>query len=152
MGTFDPQAFLETNLTESNSTVQTPCPEGEYSAVCLEEPKIRTFQGTKDPSKTYVSLDIVWTIENPAVTEVTGRNPTKVRQNILLDLNDSGALDMGKGRNVQLGRLREAIGKNNPGQPFSFRQIQGASAKVKVTHRVDGESIYDEVRSVARSA
>ena len=152
MGTFDPNTFLETNLTDANSTAQTPCPEGEYNAVCLDEPKIRTFSGTKDPSKQYVSLDIQWTIEDPAVTEVTGRNPTKVRQNILLDLNDTGALDMGKGRNVALGRLREAIGKNNPGQPFSFRQIQGSTAKVKVTHRVDGDNIYDEVRSVARAA
>ena len=65
-------------------------------------------------------------------------------------LSDSGGLDMGKGRNVGLGRLREALNLNQPGQSFSFSMIPGRLAKVSVSHRIDGENIYAEVKAVAR--
>lgn len=152
MGVFDPESFLDATMTESSSTSQTPCPEGEYLAIVLDEPKIRSFSGTKDPSKQYVALDLTWSIEDPAVTSATGRSPTKVRQSLMLDFTDNGQLDMGKGRNVGLGRLREAVNMNQPGVPFSFRKLQGAQAKVKVTHRVADDTVYDEIRSVARAS
>jgi len=150
MGQFDPNQFLDATVTEANSTQLSPCPVGEYHAVIADEPKFRQFSGTKDPTKTYTSLDLQWAIDDPSVCEVTGRTPTKVRQSLMLDFTESGSLDMGRGRNVGLGRLREAVGLNKPGQPFSFRQLQGQHAKVVVSHRVDGENIYDEVRAVAR--
>lgn len=152
MGTFDPSTFLDATMTDSNSTAQTPCPEGEYQAVILDEPVVRQFSGTKDPSKQYTTIDLLWSIDDPAVTTVTGRTPTKVRQSVMLDFNDNGQLDMGKGRNVSLGRLREAVNMNQPGVPFSFRKLVGSSAKVKVTHRVADDTVYDEIRSVARLA
>ena len=68
----------------------------------------------------------------------------------MLDLTDSGSMDMGKGRNVGLGRLREALNLNQPGQVFSFSMIPGRLAKVAVSHRIDGENIYAEVKSLAR--
>lgn len=152
MGAFDPSTFLDATLTEANSTTQTPCPEGEYEAVISDEPVFRQFQGTKDPSKSYMALDLNWEITDPAVCEVTGRTPTKVRQSLMLDVTDAGGLDMGKGKNVGLGRLREAVGLNEPGKAFSFRQLQGQRAKVRVTHRAAQDAIYDEVRTVARIA
>lgn len=151
MGVFNPESFLDATLNEPNSTVSIPCPEGEYIALALDEPKIRTFEGKKESNKgvQYISLDIDWTIEDPAVMEVTQRKPTKVRQSLMLDLTENGALDMGKGKNIGLGRLREAVGLNKPGQAFSFRQLQGRQARVRVTHRVVEDRIYDEIKSVA---
>jgi hypothetical protein len=148
MGTFDPNTFLDATMTEANSTESIPCPEGEYIAVANDEPAIRQFSGVKDPTKTYTSLDIVWTIEDPQVAEITKRSPTKVRQSLMLDMGQNG-LDMGPGKNIGLGRLREAVGLNVPGKPFSFRQLQGVQALVKVTNRTDGERVFDEVKSVA---
>ena len=155
MGTFDPNVFLDATFTDANSTVSVPCPPGEYLAVVADEPKMRQAQGQKDASKTYLMLDLLWTIEDPAVTEVTSRKPTKVRQSIMLDLTETGALDMSKGHNVQLGRLREAVGLNSPGQAFSFRQLQGQQAKIQVVNRPDPqdpERIYDDVKAVVRAA
>ena len=82
--------------------------------------------------------------------ELLGRDKVTVRQGIMLDITDSGGLDMGKGRNIGLGRLREAIGLNTPGQPFSFSMVAGRVAKVNVSHRIDGENIYAEVKGVAK--
>ena len=71
---------------------------------------------------------------------------SKVPQDQMFDLTDTGAFDMGKGRNVGLGRLREALGMNAPGEPFSMGAIRGRMAKVVVSHRPNGEDLYAEIR------
>ena len=152
MGTFNPEQFLDATITEANSTQMLPVPEGDYTGIVLEDPKFREIQGKKDPSKTYRMMDLVWTLEDPALAEKLGRNQVNVRQSVMLDFTDNGSLDMGKGRNIALGRLREALGLNNPGQAFSFRQISGKVAKVHVKHRVtDDGRVFDEVDAVARA-
>lgn len=146
--TFDPQSFLDQSTTDANSTVREPIPEGEYTAI-VDKVDVRSFQGTKDPSKTYVSLDVTWAIDDEAVRQKTGLPKPTCRQSLMLDLTEGGGLDMGKGKNVGLGRLREAVGLNAPGRPFSFRQLEGQVAKVFVTHRATDEAVYDEIKKVA---
>ena len=146
---FSPEQFLDMQVTESNDTKTIPVPVGEYTAVA-EEVKCRQWQSKKDPSMSGLTLDIKWSIDDPAVKELLGRDKVTVNQGIMLDLTDSGGLDMGKGRNIGLGRLREALGLNAPGQPFSFMMVSGRVAKVSVSHRIDGENIYAEVKGVAK--
>lgn len=146
---FNPEQFLDQQFTEANDTKLVPVPVGEYTAIAGEV-KCRQWQSKADPSKSGLTLDITWEIDDPAVKELLGRDKVTVRQGIMLDLTDSGSMDMGKGRNVGLGRLREALNLNQPGQAFSFSMIPGRLAKVAVTHRVDGENIYAEVKSLAR--
>lgn len=144
---FNPDTFLQSSVTEANDTKKTPCPAGEYIAVA-EKVEARPWQ-SKDGLKSGIALDITWSIDDHAAKEATGRDNVQVRQGIMLDLMESGGLDMGKGKNVALGRLREATGLNVPGQPFSPAMVQGRAAKVTVSHRVDGEDIYDEIKKVA---
>ena len=146
---FNPEQFLDMQVTDSNDTKAIPVPVGEYTAV-VEEVKCRQWQSKQDPSKSGLTLDITWSVDDAAVKELLGRDKVTVRQGIMLDITDSGGLDMGKGRNIGLGRLREALGLNTPGQPFSFSMIAGRVAKVNVSHRIDGENIYAEVKGVAR--
>lgn len=146
---FNPEQFLDQQFTEANDTKLVPVPVGEYTAIAGEV-KCRQWQSKADPSKSGLTLDITWEIDDPAVKELLGRDKVTVRQGIMLDLTDSGSMDMGKGRNVGLGRLREALNLNQPGQAFSFSMIPGRLAKVAVTHRIDGENIYAEVKSLAR--
>lgn len=146
---FNPEQFLDQQFTEANDTKLVPVPVGEYTAIAGEV-KCRQWQSKADPSKSGLTLDITWEIDDPAVKELLGRDKVTVRQGIMLDLTDSGTMDMGKGRNVGLGRLREALNLNQPGQAFSFSMIPGRLAKVAVTHRIDGENIYAEVKSLAR--
>ena len=148
---FNPDQFLDMQVTEANDTKTIPVPVGEYVAVA-EEVKCRQWQSKQDPSKSGLTLDITWSVDDAAVKELLGRDKVTVRQGIMLDLTDSGGLDMGKGRNVGLGRLREAVGLNTPGQPFSFSMLVGRVAKVSVSHRIDGENIYAEVKGVTKLA
>jgi hypothetical protein len=144
---FNPDQFLQSATTEANDTKKVPCPVGEYIAVA-EKVEARQWQ-SKDGTKSGIALDITWSIDDPSVKEVVGRDNVQVRQGLMLDLLESGGLDMGKGKNIALGRVREAVGLNTPGQPFSPSMIQGRTAKVTVSHRVDGEDIYDEIKKVA---
>ena len=147
---FDPQAFLQATFEESNSTESIPVPVGEYPA--MAEKVDITPWASRDGTKSGLKLQILWNIMDDSVREVTGRAENKVRQDIMLDLTDSGMLDMGKGMNVRLGKLREAVGLNQAGQPFGFPMIQGRMAKTKIKHRMGEQpgEIFAEVEAVSK--
>lgn len=146
---FNPDQFLDMQVTDANDTKLVPVPVGEYTSVA-ESVNVRQWTSKKDPSMSGLTLEVVWAIDDSAVKELLGRDKVTVKQGVMLDLNDAGSLDMGKGKNVSLGRLREALDLNQPGAPFAFTMIPGRVAKVAVSHRVDGENIYSEVKGVAR--
>lgn len=147
MSNFDPTAFLAQTVTEANDTSVIPAPEGEFLAVA---DKVDVKQWSKkDGSASGLKLSVLWDIQDEAVKAHCGRETVKVGQDIMLDLTETGGLDLARGRNVNLGRLREALNLNTPGQPFSFSMVQGRMAKVNIKHRVDGADIYAEVKAVA---
>lgn len=147
---FDPQAFLDMQVTETNDTQIVPVPVGEYTAI-VDKIEIKTWQ-SRDGAGSGLKLNILWSIDDENVKALLGRDTVKVKQDIMLDLTDSGALDMSKGRNINLGRLREATNLNQAGQPFSFPMLQGRLAKVSVSHRINDGVPYAEVKAVARTA
>lgn len=143
---FDPQAFLDSSITEANDTKIIPVPIGEYLGV-IEKITPRQWQ-SKDGTQSGVALDIVWLVEDQDVKTFLGRDEVKCKQGLMLDLLPSGALDMTKGKNIGLGRLREAIGMNKPGQVFSFQNLPGLSAKVSVKHRLIDDDVFAEIKGV----
>jgi hypothetical protein len=145
---FDAQSFLDSAITSSNDTKVTPVPVGEYMGI-IEKVAPRQWQ-SKDGSQTGIALDVFWMIEDQGVKEFLGRQSVTCKQGIMLDTTPQGGLDSAKGKNIGLGRLREAVGKNNEGESFSFAMLPGLSAKVKVEHRVSGDETYSEVRGVAK--
>lgn len=146
---FDPQSFLDAAVSGSNDTQVVPVPVGEYVGV-IEKVNARQSQ-SKDGTQTYTFLDIFWIVEDEGVKELLGRPTVVCKQGIGLDIDPrTGGLDMGKGRNVGLGRLREATGKNDSSQPFSFAMLPGSAAKINVQHRISGEETYAEVKAVAK--
>lgn len=146
---FDPNTFLDSVVTEANATKIIPCPVGEYTAV-VKDVKPRMWTSKNDPSKSGVALDIIWDVDDLSVKEVLGRDSVTVKQGLMLDMNSHGQLETGEGKNVGLGRLREAVGLNQPGRPFSPNMLAGQAARIKVKHRVDGEDVYAEVERVAK--
>jgi hypothetical protein len=132
---FDPDQFLNTSVTEANSTETIPVPVGDWQAQATKV-EVNQWQNKDDPSVSGLRLDVTWSIEDQSVKDIVGRDTVTVRQGIMLDLTDTGQLDFSKGKNVNLGRLRAAIGLNEPGQPFAMSMIQGQMAKVRVKHEI----------------
>lgn len=149
---FDANAFLDMSVTDANDTKIIPIPVAEYTAVASKV-EVRQWTAKDDPSKCGLTLDVTWDIDDASLKELLGRDKVTVRQGIMLDLTESGGLDMGKGRNVELGKLREGLDLNRPGEAFSFQMIPGRVAKINVKQRFDkndAEKIYAEVKGVAR--
>ena len=158
MSSFDPSTFLDVQVTGANDTKIIPIPVGEYLAV-TSDVEIKTWQSQDDATKSGVKLVVMMEVDPEArtptgqtVKEVTGRDKNTVKTDIFLDTMPGGGLDMGKGKNVQLGRLREALGLNDPSQAFSFRQIPGRPIKVMLKHREYKGDMYAEVAGVAKPA
>jgi hypothetical protein len=150
---FDPNTFLEMTVEESNSTTSTPVPAGEYLAL-VEKVEARPWTKKDDPSVSGMALDITWNIDDANVKALLERDKVTAKQGVMLDLSDSGGLDMGKGKNVGLGKLRQAMDLNEPGRPFSFKMLEGRMARVTVSHRInpkDAEQIFAEVKAVAHA-
>jgi hypothetical protein len=148
--TFDANSFLDSTVSGANDTKTVPVPVGEYMAI-ISKIAPRQWQ-SKDGTSSGVALDIFWAIEDTQVKAELGRDEVICKQGLMLDLNADGTLDMSKGKNVALGRLREAVGKNSPSEPFSFAMLPGLSARVSVKHRMgqnDGE-VFAEVKGVAK--
>lgn len=154
---FNISSMLNSQVTESNSTELLQIDEGEYIAVIdpVSEENFKSFDIKKGEraGQKGLSLNLTWNIndESGAIIAKIGRTP-KVRQNLFLDLTSQGGLDFGKGRNVSLGQLREALGQNMTGRPWSFGMLGGGVAKIKVKHRIldDGRTMA-EVQAVAKA-
>jgi hypothetical protein len=145
---FDAQAFLSAAIHGALDTKTIPCPVGEYMGII---DKVAPRQWTsKDGTQSGIALDVFWLIEDAGVRQLLGRETVLVKQGIMLDLTPQGSIDMRKGFNIGLGRLREAVGKNDSDTPFSFAELPGLCAKVNITHRMDKEETYAEVRGVAK--
>ena len=130
MSTFNPDTFLNTETAEANSTSYIPVPEGEFQAsIKAIKPRVLTDGRAV--------LDVTWIVDDEVARQETGMAEPSVRQTLWLDTTESGGLDFGKGKNVGLGRLREALGQNAPGKPWAPGMLVGGVAKVKVSHSID---------------
>lgn len=147
---FSEQDFLHSPVEGANSTQRLTLPiEGNPYIGVIKKLESRQSPGKKDPSKTYTFLDAQIDLELPqAIQAQMKRDSASVRYSMMLDLTDNGSLDMTEGANVNLGRLRKAVGQNDDTKPWKPMDLVGAPLKVTVTHRVDGEDTYTEVKSV----
>jgi hypothetical protein len=153
---FDPKAFLDVQITEQGSVISVPIPIGEKLAV-VEKVDTRVWQ-SKDGQKSGLALDVTWLIDDVDTKRALGREKVTITQGIMVDLTDSNALDMGKGRNVVLNRTRDAVGLNEPGRPFSFRMLEGKVAKIVIGHRPSERpqdppgTVFSDVIGVVKAA
>lgn len=155
---FNPEMFLNITTNEANSTELLQVPPGVYTAVTqgIGPDSFKRFpiKSGERAGQDFYRLDVVWSIndDNGQLREYLGREP-KVTQGIGLDITRDGTLEMGKGKNVGLGQLREALGQNKAGQPWAMSQLGGQVAKIEVKHRLDAATgrTYVDVAKVARA-
>lgn len=140
---FDPDQFMNTTVSAPNATRYLPCPTGDYNAMIEDVKSSVTDKGKP-------KMDVVWSIDNADVKAKLGREKVTVRQTIWLDI-ENGALSVGEGKNVGLGRLRDALGQNT-GAAWNPGMLKGGVAKVKVTHRIDKDTgdTFDQVSAVSK--
>ena len=132
---FDMEAFMGQTVEAEGSTVLSPIPQGEYMAM-IEDVTPRAF-ARKDGKGHGMSLDIVFSLvdDDGKIREaIDGRDP-KFNQAFFCDTDTSGRLDMSKGKNIQLNRLRAALGQNTA-SAWSPLMLKG-QGPVKITTGIE---------------
>lgn len=144
---FDPNEFMQQTVDTPSEGLQTEVilfPAGEYRAM------IDNFDGTaferfeftysKGPnagmpgSMTKLNLPFKVT-DDPKLLQVLGKTEGTVRKPINLDFTPEGKLDFGTNRNIELNRVRAAVGQDQPG-PWTFTRLAGAGpVMIRVVHR-----------------
>jgi hypothetical protein len=141
-GSFDPDLFMNSSIATPLATkVVGPTP-GEYKGIIddIKPPRVNA-----DGS---VVMDLVWLLDDEKQREKMGRKPT-VKQAIWLDF-ENGQLATGEGKNVSLGRVREALGQNT-GADWMPSQLKGGVAKIKVVPDINKNTGDDYGKVVAVS-
>ena len=144
---FNADAFLNTEITGEMDTKMIPIPDGDFNA---QVAKVAFREVTQKDGVKRAIMDVTWDIIDEGVKKETKLEKPMARQSVFLDLNEQGGLDMGKGRNIQLGRLREAVGQNRSGKAWSPANLTGQMAVVSIKQRIEGEDIYSDIKKVTK--
>lgn len=146
-------ALLNQTVEEPLETRITPVPEGDYIAQPDGPPTLESFQGKKDPSKSFIRLTMIWDIQDEGLKASLNRTEVKVRQQFIIDLDSNGKLATGPDKNVRLGQLFEAGGLNAGGA--SIAQLGNIGrCLIRVKQRADEsdpETKYSEVSKVVKA-
>lgn len=148
MSAFNPEAFEQTVVEGENQTAYIPVPEGDYEAY-IEDYE---FKSVVVNGEERVTCNISWVIPDEELANSLNMQELKVRQTLWLDLTGDGGIDFGTNKNVQLGRLRQALGLNEPGKPFKWSDLRSAQATISVNTRQDkndASKVYNDVTKLA---
>lgn len=147
---FDPKTFATMTFTGANDTKSVPIPVGDWPFE-IAKSEITPWSRRGESTPAGFKLVLLMKTSAPEVVAITGRKENAVRYEVMLDLTPEGMLDMGKGMNVRLGKLREACRLNDPSRPFSFDQFVGHSVVGSITHRpTDAGDLVAECKMVAQ--
>lgn len=144
---FNPDDFLNSTVTGVLATRRPPMPEIEEATLLIKDLNAR-MTGGDNPQPV---LDVTMVVDEQVARDVTGMTEPTVRYGCWLDLTPEGDLDMSEGKNIQLGRLREAVGQNQDGVAWQPSQLLGQVLRGKITQRPDKndpETIYNDVVAI----
>lgn len=147
---FNAEQFLSTELTAGFSTEFVPIPDGEWGPAQCIGVNARANKAKDGSGEEFISLDTNWEIQDDELKRTMGIDRKLIaRYSFLLEFDDNGQLKRGKGENVQLGLLLEAVGMN--AGDFVPMALKGQMVqKVKTKQRFgDGGEIYVDIKSVA---
>lgn len=139
---FDPDSFMQVTVDSPMATERQICPEGSFTAMVadFDSTAFEKFDFTynKGPNAgqpgSMTKFNCPFTITDAKVLADMERDSLKIFQQITLDLAPNGGLAVGKDKNVDLGKLREAVDQNTGG-PWTFANLKGAGPLlVQVRH------------------
>lgn len=148
MSIFNPEQFLDASLGGELKKRPLITP-GIYPAT-IGAPRIRTWQGKKDTTKSGFAIDIPLSVQLPDNEAARVGQPTvTLTDGGFLDTTDAGGIDMAPGKNRVLRLYYDACGINKTGT--TPRMLEGRMLKVQVSHGVFEGEPREEVKSIAKS-
>lgn len=149
MALFNPETFLDDDAGGVLSTERTLVPTGTYSNCYIKD--VKPSEGIigkgERAGEPWARMVFVWVIDDDAVRQELNKSEVVLSQGIMLDLDSNGKLDEGKGRNIRLGKLRQALGINDG--PVKWRDFIGKPATIQVGHSIYNGNPVEDVIAVA---
>lgn len=126
--TFDLDALVGQSTSAAGQTSLPMPDEGEYRAVIDDAPDGTTkwFRQVETKNGPRLILRIPFVIQDPAVGQKLGREKVVVSKDCWVDVADDGSIDWSKGRNLDINRVRDAVGLNRDGVAFSLASLPNA--------------------------
>jgi hypothetical protein len=151
MNTFNAEQFMGTTTKDVHETKIITVPDGVYKGQ-ITKLDFRTI-AAKDTNPERIIMEVLWEIldSDGKLKKITGLEKNTVRQSIWLDMHE-GKLEVGPGKNIGLGRLREAVGQNKPGKEWAPSHLNQQMATIQVKgqlNKMDNE-IYAQVSRVSK--
>ena len=158
---FDADSFMGQSYDGSLDTKIVLPPAGDYRAVIgdfTSETGFRSFVAgdkSKNPGKEYTLFQPPFVLQDdPKLAEVKaardGNDVIVYHKGMFLDLTDQGQLDFSKGKNVDLGLMRDAVGQNNK-SGWKFADLIGAGpVMVKLIHEDDANDSTKKYARISR--
>jgi hypothetical protein len=152
--TIDLDALISTKINEKLDTNFPVPPEKEYIArIGTPREHIKEwFRSVKrDDGTQTATLNIPFVLQDEDVRRQMGVRQLTSRLTIWLDTEISGALATGKGKNVSLGQLLEALGQNGDTN-WDFEKLINAGPVKVITSNSTGKDgkQYSNVTKVAK--
>lgn len=154
---FNVNAFLSATTDAPMSTQPMKAPAGKYRARVAnpESPDDVATKWFQAPSgaRTWWKLAIPFEIiDETLLASMNRKQPLRVVSDWTLDIDSAtNAPTTAPGKNIDLGRLRAALGQNAPGVPWSFSQLFGAGpVMVEIVHRKNPKDESDPFVNVKR--
>lgn len=143
----NPEMLLESFTKAAFDTKVAPCPEGDFTLLIS---KIDIYSGVNKNGDPYCMASFLLEVEDQAVRDELGRDKVFVTHSASLDIVVDPAtglpkLDDAKGKNIDLGRIREACDLNEHKKDFNMNMLLNRIVRGKVSHKPDETS--EEVRA-----
>lgn len=139
---FDASSFLQETVDQPMETDRRMVPAADYQAMIgdFDEKAVQRYdftykQGPKAGQPgSMTKLNLPFVITDPKATQAIGFDSATVYWDIILDVDANGKLEFGPNKNIDLGKVREAVGQNAPG-PWGPSMLRNAGpCMVKVVH------------------
>lgn len=124
MSAFDVSVYENAVIEGANETKYIPIPDGWYQGLC-DQVRVKVVK-TKDGEKPVLEVMHQATNASDELKKLLNRDKVTVRQDMWLDVTEQGAIAMGPNQNINLGKMREAVGLNDPRKKFSFKMLEGS--------------------------
>lgn len=150
---FDVNSFMNESMdTPELDLAIIPVPEGEHlGQIGTGDKDVLPKIGSKN-GKPWMMLEVRIMLTDPNMATLLQRENPSVRYSFFIDLDEQGKPDFRPQRNVNLGKLRDAVGQNKAG-PWSFSMLKGQPVKVKTKQKkADSGDTYSEVVAVTKAS
>lgn len=147
---FDANSFLDSQITGATSTEKILTEAGEYEADVAD---LKASTGISEKSgEPWARLDVIFEINDENQRARTGKSRILMTYGVMLELDDNSpdGLAHGRGKNVKLGKLREALGKNDG--DFVPRELMHCRARVQVKHEIWQNEPVEKIVGVRKAA